>query len=184
MDCSRPGFPVLHYLLGFVQTCGSCSGVIIHSTSFHFQNKMDDKLYGHPVPKPSSFSVSPVASPQFPWYWTFSDKSLQAVMICSDLWMASSQDIPSPHKASQVQMRYPFSPQFQFSCSVVSNSLQPHGLQHARLPCPSSTTGAYSNSCPLSRWCHTTISSSVVPFSSCLTLSQHQGLSQWISSSH
>ena len=54
----------------------------------------------------------------------------------------------------------------QFSCSVVSDSLWPHGLQHARLPCPSPIPGAYSNSCPLSRWCHPTISSSVVPFSS------------------
>ena len=54
----------------------------------------------------------------------------------------------------------------QFSCSVASNSLQPHGLQHARLPCPSPTPRSYSNSCPLSRWCHATISSSVIPFSS------------------
>ena len=50
----------------------------------------------------------------------------------------------------------------------MSNSLQPHGLQHARLPCPSPTPGAWSNSCPLSQWCHPTISSSIVPFSSCL----------------
>ena len=56
----------------------------------------------------------------------------------------------------------------QFSCSVVSNSLQPHGLQHARLPCPSPTPGACTNSCPYSRWCHQTISSSVISFSSCL----------------
>ena len=56
----------------------------------------------------------------------------------------------------------------QFSHSVVSNSLWPHGLQHTRLPCPSPTPGAYSNSCPLSWWCYPTISSSVVPFSSCL----------------
>ena len=56
----------------------------------------------------------------------------------------------------------------QFSCSVVSNSLRPHGLQHTRLPCPSPTPRACSNSCSLSRWCHPTISSSVVPFSSCL----------------
>ena len=54
----------------------------------------------------------------------------------------------------------------QFSCSVMSNSSQPHGLQHARPPCPSPTPGVYSNSCPLSWWCHPTISSSVVPFSS------------------
>ena len=57
---------------------------------------------------------------------------------------------------------------YQFSCSVVSDSLWPHGLQHARLPCPSPTPGACSNSCPRSRWCHPTISSSVVPFSSFL----------------
>ena len=53
----------------------------------------------------------------------------------------------------------------QFSCSVMFNSLRPHGLQHARPPCPSPTPGSYSNSCPLHRWCHPTISSSVVPFS-------------------
>ena len=54
----------------------------------------------------------------------------------------------------------------QFRCSVVSDSLWPHGLQHARPPCPSPTSRVYSHSCPLSRWCHPTISSSVVPFSS------------------
>ena len=56
----------------------------------------------------------------------------------------------------------------QFSHSVMSDSLRPHGLQHARPPCPSPTPGIYSNSCPLSWWCHPTISSSDVPFSSCL----------------
>ena len=56
----------------------------------------------------------------------------------------------------------------QFSHWVVSDSLRSHGLQLARLPCPSPTPGVYWNSCPLSRWCHPTISSSVVPFSSCL----------------
>ena len=55
----------------------------------------------------------------------------------------------------------------QFSHSTVSYSLQPRGLQHARPPCPSPTPGVYPNSCPLSRWCHPTLSSSVVP-SSCL----------------
>ena len=54
-----------------------------------------------------------------------------------------------------------------FSCSVVSNSLQPHELQYARPPCPSTAPRAYSNSFPSSRWCHPTISSSVVPLSSC-----------------
>ena len=56
----------------------------------------------------------------------------------------------------------------QFSRSVVSDSLQPHGLQHARPSCPLPTSRVYSNSCPLSQWCHPTIPSSVIPFSSCL----------------
>ena len=59
------------------------------------------------------------------------------------------------------------STQAQFSRSVVSDSLQPHEPQHARPPCPSPISGVHPNPCPLSRWCHPTISSSVVPFSSC-----------------
>ena len=55
----------------------------------------------------------------------------------------------------------------QFSCSVVSDSLWPHEPQHTRPPCPSPTPGVHTNPCPLSRWCHPTISSSVVPFFSC-----------------
>ena len=70
----------------------------------------------------------------------------------------SSTDLPSVDTLHSVQ----------FSCSVMSNSLRPLGLQHARPPFPSPTPRAYSNSCPSSQWCHPTISSSVVPFSSCL----------------
>ena len=55
----------------------------------------------------------------------------------------------------------------QFSCSVVSDSLRPHELQHARTPCLSPTPGVYPNPCPSSWWCHPTISSSVIPLSSC-----------------
>ena len=55
----------------------------------------------------------------------------------------------------------------QFSCSVVSDSMRPYEPQHARPPCPSPTAGVYPNPCPLSQWCHPTISSSVIPFSSC-----------------
>ena len=70
----------------------------------------------------------------------------------------------------------------QFSHSVVSDSLQLHGLQHARLLCPSPTPRAYSNSCPLSWWFDPTISSSCVTFSSCLQSSPGQGHFQWVSS--
>ena len=71
----------------------------------------------------------------------------------------------------------------QFSYSVVSDSLWPHRLQHTRLPCPSPAPGACSNSCPLSRWCHPTISSFVVPFS-CLQSIPASGLFRWVSSLH
>ena len=59
-------------------------------------------------------------------------------------------------------------PSVQFSPSIVSDSLWPCGLQHTRFPCPSPTPRAYSNSCPSRWWCHPTISSSVIPFPSCL----------------
>ena len=66
----------------------------------------------------------------------------------------------------------------------MSDSLWPHGLQNARFSCPLSTPRAYSNSCPSSQWCHATISSSVIPFSSHLQSFQHQGLFKWVNSSH
>ena len=72
----------------------------------------------------------------------------------------------------------------QFSLSVMSDSLQPHGLQHTRLPCPSLTPGDCSNSCPSSQWCHPTISSSVVPFSCLQSFPASGTLFQWVSSLH
>ena len=72
----------------------------------------------------------------------------------------------------------------QFSHSVVSNSLWPHESQPTRPPCPSPTPRVHPNSCPLSRWCHSAISSSVITFSSCPNPSQHQGLFQWFNSSY
>ena len=72
----------------------------------------------------------------------------------------------------------------QFTHSVMSDSLQPHESQHTRPPCPSPTPGVYSNSCPSSWWCQPAISSSVVPFSSSPNPSKHQGLLQWVNSSH
>ena len=72
----------------------------------------------------------------------------------------------------------------QFSRSVVSDSLRPHESQYARPPCPSPTPGVYSDSRPLSQWCHPAVSSSVVPFPLAPNPSQHQGLFQWVNSSN
>ena len=80
-----------------------------------------------------------------------------------------------------------FSVQFSsvhFSPSVMSNSLWPHEPQHARPPCPSLTPGVHPNPWPLSWWCHPTISSSVIPFSSCPQSFPHQGLFKWVSFLH
>ena len=87
--------------------------------------------------------------------------------LCSILLMSSWLALP----ASWVQHVLPVytfpSPSVQFSCSVVSDSLWPHEPQHIRPPCPSPTPSVRPSPCPLSWWCHPTISSSVVPFSSC-----------------
>ena len=76
----------------------------------------------------------------------------------------------------------------QFSSVAQSSAtLQSHGLQHTRLPCPPPTHGVYSDSCPLSRWCHPTISASVIPFSSCIQsflASESFPLEKTVSSSH
>ena len=77
------------------------------------------------------------------------------VQLFAILWTAAYQASLPSNISSSVQ----------FSHSVVSDSLRPHGLQHTRPPCPSPTPGVYPNSCPLSQWCHPTISSSVLPFS-------------------
>ena len=74
------------------------------------------------------------------------------------------KDLPLSNYFSVFKPSLQFS---QFSCSVVFDSLRPHELQHARPPCPSPTPRLHPNPCPLSRWCHPTISSSVVHFSSC-----------------
>ena len=72
----------------------------------------------------------------------------------------------------------------QFSYSVVSDSLQPHGLQHSRLSFISPIPRVYSNTCPSNQWCHPTISSSVIPFFSCLHFFPESGSFPWVSSLH
>ena len=85
-------------------------------------------------------------------------------VVCSGAQKPKASCLLPGVKETVPRIRGPYS--VQFSSSVVSDSLWPHELQHARPPCPSPTPGAYSNSCSLSRWCHLTISSSVIPFSS------------------
>ena len=99
---------------------------------------------------------------------------------CSKLHPQQSTPLTSSEACSAssiivwLQVGLPFS-SFQFSHSVLSDSLQPHGLQHARPPCPSPTPRVYSDSCPLSWWCHPTTSSTVIPFFSSLQSSPASG---------
>ena len=132
MDCSMPGFPVLHHLPELAQTHVHWAGDAIQPS--HFLSS----------PSPPAFNLS----------------QHQGVFK----WVSSSHQVA---KGLEFQLLHQFS-SVQFSHSVVSNSLQPHELQHARPPRPSPTPGIHPNSCPSSQWCHPTISSSVILFSSCL----------------
>ena len=115
-------------------------------------------------------------------FYTHSDKPriLAAPLNCLrdiHVWAASIRQWGSIAFNSKyiIIIHLSFIQQKLFTCSVMADFLWPHGLQHAKLPCPSPTSGAYSNSVPLSQWCHSTISSSVIPFSSCF-----QSFSAWV----
>ena len=109
-------------------------------------------------------------------------------------WQVGSLQLAPPGKPLRIQqlltnawwimLKFSSLISVQLSLSVVSNSLRPHEPQHARHSCPSPSPRIYTNSCPLSRWCHPTIPSSVIPFFSCLQSFQHQSLYKWVSSSH
>ena len=98
----------------------------------------------------------------YPYYEILLGNKMEKNMIHVTTWI--NLKIIMLHERSQTKTTYNIS-SVQFSPSIMSDSLWPHGLQHTRLPCPSPTSRACSNSCPLSWWCHPTISSSVVPFS-------------------
>ena len=91
----------------------------------------------------------------------FPTQGLNLYLLCLLHWQVGS--LPLAPLGKPLHLRFS---SVQCSHSVVSDSLRPHGLQHARSPCPSPTPGVYPNSYPLSQWCHLTISSSVIPFSS------------------
>ena len=97
------------------------------------------------------------------WLWLRTSLSLFSQTACLFHYLSLDKNLVLGKQISYLLL---FS-SVQFSRSVVSNSLRPHELQHSRPPCPSPTPGVHPNPCPSSRWCHPTISSSVVPFSSC-----------------
>ena len=86
-----------------------------------------------------------------PWFWLRRNSIVKMCIILKEIYRLNT---------------IPYQKLLLFSCSVLSNSLQSHGLQYSRLPCPSLSPKTSSNACPMSLWCHPAISSSVVPFSS------------------
>ena len=163
-----------------------------HFHSFHVINTM----------KFASFvSVYMVAFPYCKWcsqVWlrwrsirTCAHLLLQELQNYNSLQNKHWQENVDSHKKKipyvQGQRRSPsktYPSKVQFSHSVVSDSLWPHESRHARTPCPSLSPKDCSNSCPLSRWCHPAISSSVVPFFSCPQSLPASGSFQWVNSSH
>ena len=97
--------------------------------------------------------------------WTTACQASLSFTLSPNLFKLMSFELVMPF--NHLIYTYIYMIYIQFSCSVVSDSLWPHEPQHARPPCPSPTPGVYPNPCPSNQWCHPTISSSVVPFSSC-----------------
>ena len=110
---------------------------------------------------------------------------LLKTMTCQTSTLLETRKVRSgPLHAEKVPWASLIPAKTQFSHSVVSDSFRPHGLQHTRLSCLSPTPGACSNCYPSSQWCHPTILSSLIPFSSCLLSCPASGSFQWISSLH
>ena len=140
------------------------------------QNKEDQPL-NFSSPKINSGKISFLEHLSFWDAWLKPDGLISLFMsplIVTNGSFHPAQKTPKAEEISSVQ----------FSSSVVSDSLRPHELQHGRPPCPPPTPGVYSNSCPLSQWCHPTILSLSSPSPPALNLCQHQGLFQCVISSH
>ena len=152
MNCSSSGFPILHYLLEFAQT--------------HVHWVSDDSLLG-------GILVKNVPLGQVEWIqWPRSQKPFD---------LAKHSYPPHMFRFSHLN-KGDNNCSLLFSHQVMFDSSWPHGLQYARHPCPPPPPRVSPSSCPLHQWYHPAISSSVVPFSSCLC--QHQGLFQWVTSLH
>ena len=102
------------------------------------------------------------------WHWYYKGIGLKEYTYQTELRILEAEALAGMQLLLKQMRCRTWSSSLQLSHSVMSSFLQPHGLQHARPPFPSPTPEVYSNLCPLSQWCHPTISSSVVPFSSCL----------------
>ena len=167
-SCSISGSSVLHYLLELLKLLSSWWCYLIMSSShlpILYLFAFSFCPWGSPGKNPAMSCHSLIQ-------WTFL-RTLHYDLSILDgpAWLGSkllwAMQVPLPWQGCDPWRGSIMFSSVQFSPSVMSDSLWPHESQHARPPCPSSTPGVHSNSCPLSRWCHPAISPSVVPFSSC-----------------
>ena len=137
------------------------------------------------------FTISQILSKELSWkvvesIWinlsSFSTLVLTSGFI--SYWVGTQNDCWNSRRNLLLQQNILVGGSVQFICSVVCDSLWNNGLQHARPSCPSPSPGVYSNSCPLSQWCHPTMSSLSSSSPPALSLSQHQGFFKWVSSVH
>ena len=173
--------------LGYGSRTASCISFITHTTKEQTDQPAPPPVHSLLASLPSTVSASLICLPPSPWLKFLCKISGHQVQgfICKSVWHLVLSVFSPPIipvilvpkgfllcfcllRALEPELEFESVASVQFSRLVVSDSLQPHGLQHASLPCPSPTPRACLNSCPSSRWCHPTISSSVVPFSSCL----------------
>ena len=182
VDCSTPGFPDHHQLPELAQTHVHRVGDTILSThpllspsppAFNLSQHQGlfqwvgsshqvAKVLGLQLRHPSFNEYSGLISFKIDWFDLLAVQGTQEYSSAPQFKSINSSVLSLLYGPTLKQVSV------QFSRSVVSNSLRPHGLQHTRLPWPSPTPRVYSNSCPSSQRCYPTISSSVVPFSSCL----------------
>ena len=128
------------------------------------------------VPLPFLKPAWTSGSSRFIYCWSLAWRILNSVpmiiwqqcMLLEDMFLLLENLLTNPVTLKSILWEWVWFSSVQFIRSVLSHSLWPHGLQHARPPCPSPTPRVYSNSCLSSWWCHPTISSSVIPFVSCL----------------
>ena len=185
MDCSMPGFLVHHQVPELTQThvhwisdAIQPSLPLLSSSPPAFNLSQHQGLF---LQLGSSHQVAKVLELQIQhqsFQWIFRTNILYNWLVWSPGNPGSLKSLSQQHSSKtsilwcsafcMVQLSHPYIDSVQFSCSVMSDSLQPPGLQHTRLLCPSTSPRAYSNSCPLSQWCHPTNFPAVVPLSSCL----------------
>ena len=171
MDCSTPGFSVHHQFQSLLKLIS----IKLVMPSNHLIICRPLLLQPSIFPSIRVFWNESVLRIRWPKYWSFSfsisPSNKYSGLICFRIyWLdllavqGTLKSLLQHHSSKASILQHSAFSSVQFSRSVVSNSLWPHELQHARPPCPSPTPGAYPNSCSLSRWCHPTISSSVICF--------------------